>query len=84
MVLIILRDGAEAFLPRFPLRKETFSAEFDQLTEPIAKPMAKRSKGLNVMTHRVFAERLLVNGGCGRCFLHRGNNILSSIQETLK
>lgn len=32
VVLIILRDGAEAFLPRFPLRREMFSAEFDQLT----------------------------------------------------
>lgn len=45
VVLIVLRDGAEAFLPGFPLRREAFSSEFDPLTEPIAKPEAKRSKG---------------------------------------
>lgn len=44
MVLVILRDGAEAFLPRFPLRRKTFSAELDQGTEPVANPTAKRSR----------------------------------------
>lgn len=78
MVLIVLRNGAEAFLPAFPLGGETVSTEFEQL------PEAGRSRGGNVRTHRVLAERLLVNGGCGRRFLQRGNTILSSAQETFK